>query len=76
MANLTYVAASVNRYSNVSDCRDDGIVAFGSGHFVGIWDSSVSYFTASATEIDQVDRIKIQWEFKRRCLVIWEKFQF
>lgn len=42
-AELLYVAASCNRYSNVSDCRfEDGLVAFGSGHFLALWNSAVS----------------------------------
>lgn len=42
-ASTSYIAASCNRASNVADCRlEDGLVAFGSGHFVALWNSSVS----------------------------------
>lgn len=45
-ATTTYIAASCNRASNVSDCRiKDGLLAFGSGRFVALWNSSVSIYT-------------------------------
>jgi hypothetical protein len=41
MASTAYIAASANRFSSVSDISATSLVAFGSGRFVALWDSSV-----------------------------------
>ena len=79
-AELKYVAASCNRYSNVSDCRDsDGLLAFGSARFVALWYSSVSFppprlRLAGLTFRDRISTrqgctllYRVIWEMSLRC---------
>lgn len=44
-----YIAAGCNRYSNVADVRErDGLVVYGAGNFVALWNSEVSSETGIA----------------------------
>lgn len=36
-----YIASGCNRYSNVADVREDGLVVYGAGKFVALWNSEV-----------------------------------
>lgn len=38
-----YTSAGCNRYSNVADVRDDGLVVYGAGKLVCLWDSEVPF---------------------------------
>lgn len=39
-----YIAAGCNRYSNVADVREsDGLVAYGAGKLVALWNSEVRH---------------------------------
>ena len=40
-AESVYISAGCNRYSNVADIRDDGLVAYGAGKLVALWNSEV-----------------------------------
>jgi elongator complex protein 2 len=47
MAESVYISAGCNRYSNVADVRQDGLVAYGAGKLVCLWDSEVRSTTTT-----------------------------
>jgi hypothetical protein len=42
-ASVEYISASVNRFNRSSAASSSSLVAFGSGKFVALWDSQVSF---------------------------------
>jgi elongator complex protein 2 len=56
---LIYCSAAANRSSNVSDVGKDGLVAFGSGRLIALWNSEVStlnwpYQTSAGQDSERV----------------------
>ena len=48
-AEHVYATASTNRYSQAADVVGPGLVAFGSGKLVALWDAAVEYSPECAT---------------------------
>lgn len=80
---LVYCSAAANRSSNVSDVGDAGLVAFGSGRLVALWNSEVSKLHSlilrskltyeMLTLLRDDGRTLTRMEFTRPCLATWAR---